>query len=124
MEKRKFHQSVWLALKGIADGISKERNIKIQMVIGIAVIVISLLLKISTVELAIIISISFLVIVFEMLNTGLEKLFDILRSDYDRDIGRVKDMMAGAVLLTAILSIILGFLILLNPIIDYFETAF
>jgi len=124
MEKRKFHQSVWLALKGIADGISKERNIKIQLVIGIAVIVVSLLLKISTVELAIIISISFLVIVLEMLNTGLEKLFDILRSDYDGDIGRVKDMMAGAVLLAAILSIILGFLILLNPIIDYFETAF
>ena len=124
MQKRKFHQSVWLALKGIADGISKERNIKIQMVIGIAVIVVSLLLKISTVELAIIISISFLVIVLEMLNTGLEKLFDILRSDYDGDIGRVKDMMAGAVLLAAILSIILGFLILLNPIIDFFKTAF
>jgi diacylglycerol kinase len=59
-----------------------------------------------------------------MLNTGLEKLFDILRSDYDGDIGRVKDMMAGAVLLAAILSIILGFLILLNPIIDFFKTAF
>jgi diacylglycerol kinase len=124
MEKRKFHQSAWLALKGIASGISKERNIKIQMVIGIAVIVVSLLLKISTTELAIIISISFLVIVLEMLNTGLEKLFDILRPDYDRDIGKVKDMIAGAVLMSAILSIILGFLILLGPIIDFFKTSF
>lgn len=119
-EKRKLHQSVWLALKGISDGISSERNIKIQIVIGIVVIIASILLKISTIELAIIISICFFVIIIEMLNTSLEKLIDKLLPEHDGDIGRIKDLAAGAVLLAAILSVILGFLILLEPILDLF----
>ena len=119
-EKRKLHQSVMLALKGIADGISSERNIKIQIVIGIAVIIASVLLKISTAELAIIIFICFFVIIMEMLNTSLEKLIDKLLPEHDGDIGRIKDLAAGAVLLAAILSVILGFLILLEPIMDLF----
>ena len=120
MEKRKLHQSVWIAIRGIADGISRERNIKIQVVIGIAVIVASILLKLSTTELALIIFICFFVIIMEMLNTSLEKLIDKLSPEHDGDIGRIKDLAAGAVLLAVILSIILGFLILLRPIIDLF----
>ena len=111
---------MWLALKGIADGISSERNIKIQVVIGIAVIIASMLLNISTVELAIIIFVCFFVIIMEMLNTSLEKLLDKLRPEHDGDIGRIKDLIAGAVLLAVVLSITLGFLILLEPIIGLF----
>jgi len=120
MSKRRFHENVWLALKGMADGISSERNIKIQVVIGIAIIIASVLLKISTVELGLIIFICFFVIIMEMLNTSLEKLLDKLRPEHDGDIGRIKDLVAGAVLLAVILSVILGFLILLGPIIDRF----
>jgi diacylglycerol kinase len=119
-KKRKLHQSVLLALKGIADGISSERNIKIQIVIGIVVIIASILLKISTTEMALIIFICFFVIIMEMFNTSLEKLIDKLLPEHDGDIGRIKDLAAGAVLLAATLSVILGFLILLDPIIDLF----
>ena len=85
-EKRKLHQSIWLALKGITDGISSERNIKIQIVIGIVVIIASILLKISTTEMALIIFICFFVIIMEMFNTSLEKLTDKLLPEHDGDI--------------------------------------
>jgi len=119
MNKNKFHKSLLFAVKGIVSGISKERNIKIQILIGFAVILISLLLGIPNIEFIIILFISFFVIIMELLNTCIEKLIDKLSPGYDKDYGEIKDMAAGAVLLTVILSIIIGFLILLNPIINF-----
>lgn len=124
MKKQAFHRSILLALKGIAYGISKERNLKIQLLIGIIVLIISLLLKISRVEYIIILFVCFFVIALELLNTALEKLIDKKYPDYDKDIGRIKDIVAGVVLLAVILSVITGILILANPVIDFFKTTF
>lgn len=122
MGKLPFHKSVLLALKGIAYGILKERNLKIQLLIGIIVVIISLLLKISRAEFIIILFVCFFVIALELLNTALEKLIDSKYPDYDKDIGRIKDILAGVVLLAVILSVITGILILANPVIDFFKT--
>ena len=118
MKKNKFYKSVLFALTGIAHGISKERNIKIQVLIGISVILISILLRIPKIEFIIILFISFFVIILELLNTSLEKLIDKICPQYDAEYGRIKDITAGAVLLAVILSIIIGVLILFRPIIS------
>ncbi len=115
MEKTNFFKSVFFALTGIAHGISKERNIKIQMLIGFGIILLSYFLNISRIEFIIIIIVTFLVISFELTNTALEKLIDHIHPDFDIKIGRVKDIMAGAVLLIVFLSIIVGLLILFVP---------
>ena len=124
MKKLAFHRSVLLALQGIAHGISKERNLKIQLLIGIIVIIISLLLKIARVEFIIILFVCFFVITLELLNTALEKLIDKKYPDYDKDVGRIKDILAGVVLLAVILSVITGIIILTGPVIDFFKTTF
>ena len=124
MKKCPFKKSLLTALRGIAADISTERNIKIQIAIGILVIIVSLLLKIPRVEFALILIVCFFVISLEMINTSIEKLIDKLSPGQDNDYGRVTDLMAVAVLLAVILSVILGFLILLNPIIDFFKNTF
>lgn len=117
----KFIGSFLVALKGIFYGISRERNIKIQIVIGLGVLVISFLLGISKIDFIILLSISFLVIILELINTCFEKLIDTITLEYHREFGKIKDMMAGAVLLSVILSVIVGFLILYEPLINMFK---
>lgn len=115
MQKTNFIKSVKYALLGLAHGISTERNIKIQMIIGLGIIILSLLLQISRIEFILIIMVTFLVLSFELGNTALEKLLDRIHPDFDKDIGHVKDIMAGAVLLIVVLSMIVGLAILFEP---------
>jgi diacylglycerol kinase len=115
MQKANFLKSVFCALIGIAHGISKERNIKIQIMFGFGIIVLAYFLAISKLEFIIIIIMTFLVPSFELANTAIEKLIDHFHPDFDIEIGRIKDIMAGAVLLIVILSIIVGLLILFVP---------
>lgn len=122
MAKRKLHKSIFVALGGIAHGVSTERNIKIQGAVGIMVLIISLLLQIPRSDFIIILLVSFLVIICELMNTALERLIDHLHPHNHDNIGKVKDMIAGAVLLSIILAIIVGLLILWNPLIELFGT--
>lgn len=118
MKNLSFIKSFIVALKGIFYGISGERNIKIQIAIGLGVLIISGLLRISKIEFIIILSVSFLVIILELINTSFEKLIDEITLEYHKGFGRIKDIMAGVVLLGVVLSVIVGFLILYKPLIN------
>lgn len=118
MTRTKLTESFLIAARGVIHEISKERNIKIQIIISLGVIVISILLKISKIDFIIILSVCFLVIILELLNKSFEKLIDVISPNYNKELGRVKDIAAAAVLLSAFLSIIVGLLILYRPIIN------
>jgi diacylglycerol kinase len=112
----KLGKGIITACSGIAHSISKESNIKIQFVIALIVILVASLLGITRAEFALIIVVAFLVIILEMVNTSIEKLIDRLSPYYDKDYGKIKDMMGGAVLFSALLAIIIAVLILVRPI--------
>ena len=112
---KKFFKSFIYAFKGIYCSIHKQRNIKVQLIIGILVILWSLLIHIPRDKFLIILFICFFVIIMEMINTAMEKLINILSPKYNKKYGMIKDIMAGAVLLSAILSVILGLYILYKP---------
>ena len=118
MTNKKFRESIITAMEGIACGFSSERNIKIQAIIGFLVIIIALLLGISKTNFILILIITFLVIIAELINTSLEKLIDFTHPKKHEEIKRVKDMLAGAVLLSVLLAVIVGLLILLTPAIE------
>lgn len=54
-----------------------------------------------------------LVLAAESLNTAVEKLCDYLQPDFDKKIGFIKDLSAGAVTFAAIAAIIVGGIIYL-----------
>jgi diacylglycerol kinase len=62
------------------------------------------------------------VISMEMLNTAIEKLCDVVHKELHPDIKRVKDIAAGAVLVSAIFSLMTGLIIFLPKIILYFKS--
>ncbi len=49
-----------------------------------------------------------LVLALELVNTAVEELVDLLSPEYRKRAGRIKDLMAGAVLVAAIVSLVIA----------------
>lgn len=88
-----------------------ERNFQIE---GLALIINLLLivyLKVTELEAALILVVSFSVLSLEILNTCVEKICDIIQPNFDERIKIIKDMAAGSVFLMAMASVVVGVLI-------------
>jgi diacylglycerol kinase len=118
MTKISFIDSTLCATRGLFKGISNERNIKIQILIGMLLIFTAAILEISKIYLITIIIVCFLVVILELFNMGFERLIDLVSPEYNKDFGRVKDAMAGVVLLTFGLAAIVSFIILYQPVLN------
>ncbi len=78
------------------------------------------ILKLTFAETAIIIFAGGLVMVGEMINTGMETLVDLISPEYHPLAGRIKDIAAGSVLVSSIVAVIIGIIIFLPAIIELF----
>jgi len=121
MTRTTFRDSAFCATRGLFKGVSNERNIKIQLIIGSVIILTSILLGISKTYIITIIVVCFLVVILEMFNRGFEKLIDLISPEYNKEFGKVKDIMAGVVLLTFIMAMIVSFMILYHPVITFLK---
>ncbi|HLD92431.1 MAG TPA: diacylglycerol kinase family protein [Patescibacteria group bacterium] len=101
------------AFRGISDALRSETNLRIHFLISIIVILFAIYFKFSMVEFAILFLIISLVIILEFINTTVEKLSDIVHPDKSEEVRIVKDISAGAVLIGAISSIVIGIFLFL-----------
>ncbi|GHU64774.1 hypothetical protein FACS1894123_09990 [Bacteroidia bacterium] len=69
----------------------------------------------------IIVIVSGLVFAAEAINTSIEILADVVSPEHHPQIKLVKDIAAGAVLLTAIAAVVVGFIVFLPKIIPFFS---
>jgi len=113
-----LQKSFGYALQGISFFFRNERNGRLQLLIACCVFLAGILLSVSMTEWLIILLFVALVISLEMLNSALEKLCDHISPDWHPQIKVIKDMAAGAVLWSAIMSIIAGLCIFIPKIIE------
>ena len=118
--KQSFLNSFKIATNGIFRGLFYERNSRIQLFVATCVIILCAFLDITKLEYLLVIFLCFLVILLELINTSIEKLLDVLYPKYHPEIGLVKDIMSGVVLLSALLAVIVGFVILTEPFLKLF----
>ena len=104
-------QSQLHAIEGIIKIVKNERNFRIQIVVAILVILIGLLLKISHTDWIAVGFLIALVLISEAFNSVIEAVCDTVSKEYRVNIKYAKDVSAGAVLVSAILSVILGLII-------------
>ena len=117
----KFTKSFSNALRGIALLFKTQLNARIELSITVVVVIAGILLNISTSEwLAILLCIA-LVLGLEGINTSIEIMLDKLHPDFDTEIGKAKDVAAGAVLIAAIVAAIIGFTIFAPRLLDLFK---
>ena len=60
----------------------------------------------------------------ELLNSAIEVLSDFVEPEWNEKIGKIKDYCAGAVLVSAMISVIVGVLIFLPKIFAVFHVSF
>lgn len=106
-QKNPIHHSFGFAFKGISL-VLKERNFKIQLVAAVITIIFGFVLHISPLEWICITLCMGLVLCLEMINTAIEKSIDLLHPDWNEKAGKIKDISAGAVLVTAIASAVVA----------------
>jgi undecaprenol kinase len=104
------------AFHGLVDCILHEKNFRIQYFIAILVLIAGIFFNLNQYEWIIIFLCFAVVLGFEIINSAIEKLCDLVCSDFNLTIKKVKDMAASAVLLSAIISFIIGCIIFLPKI--------
>ncbi|MEM9001752.1 MAG: diacylglycerol kinase family protein [Bacteroidota bacterium] len=104
-------RSFGFAFKGLFLLLKTEASIKIQCVIALLVTGAGFHFEISATEWALQCLSIGLVMAIEGVNTAIEKLADYTQPEYDKHIGFVKDISAGAVMLAAIIAAIVGLII-------------
>ncbi len=108
---KKFIRSFGFAFSGIFQLLRTERNFAIQFSAMILVVLAGFYFSITISEWLIILSISALVLSLEALNSALEKVCDLYSTENDSRIKLIKDIAAGAVLISAIFAAIIGIIV-------------
>ncbi|MGD1946915.1 MAG: diacylglycerol kinase [Croceivirga sp.] len=104
-------KSVGYAFKGLFILLSTESSIKIQLVIAVLVTFAGWYFDISKIEWIIQIICIGMVLGIEGLNTAIEKIADYVQPEFDKQIGVVKDISAGAVMAVSLASFVVGCMI-------------
>ena len=84
----------------------------------IIAIILGIVLKISNIEWIAIIMVIGLVFSIEIINSAIENLADFVSPNYNEIIKKVKDLSAAAVLISALVSLIIGIIIFIPKIIE------
>jgi len=96
----------------------KEHNVWIHLFITVLVLFFSWWLKISRAEWIIVLFAIGLVLMAEGFNTAIEYLGNAISKEKNKNIQKAKDVAAGAVLIAAITSAIIGLLVFVPKIFD------
>ena len=99
------------AFEGIIHVLRTQRNLRIHFLIAIVVIGAAVALGVQRLELiALLLAIAF-VLVAEMVNTAIEGAIDVSTTSFDPNAKLAKDVAAGAVLISAVTAIAIGYLV-------------
>ncbi|PRX28338.1 diacylglycerol kinase (ATP) [Orenia metallireducens] len=104
------------AVNGIIYSLKHERNMKVHLIISIIVLLFGTFFSLDKLELLILFITMTLVFFTEMINTAIEGLSDLVSEEYHPMIKIIKDIAAGAVLITALNAIVVGYIIFFKDI--------
>lgn len=116
---KKIKNSFKYAYEGLFSAIKTERNMKIHILIMFLVVILGILLKINQYEWIICIICFAMVIGGELFNTAIETVVDMVMPYKNEKAKIAKDISAGAVLVLAIGSAIIGLIIFTPKIIAF-----
>ena len=117
---RKRLKSFTYAFNGLRILLREEHNSRIHLFATVCVIVAGVLLKISLLEWVAVAFAVGLVFSGEIFNSAVEDLSDVVCPERDERIKKVKDLAAAAVLVNAITAAVIGLLVFLPKIIQWF----
>jgi diacylglycerol kinase (ATP) len=118
---KKFFKSLLHALGGVRYALLHEQNLAIEFFCALFVIAFSFLFDISKLEWFIVIINIGIVFTAELFNTAIENLCNMIHKETHPVIKIVKDVAAGAVLITSITAFICGCIIFFPILFSFFK---
>lgn len=118
---KKLINSFKYAISGIITSFKTERNMKIHILVMILVIIAGIIFKLSLLDWIILVIMFGLVISAELFNTAIETTIDMITKEKNEKAKIAKDVAAGAVLVLAIASVIVGLIIFIPKILSFIK---
>lgn len=109
------------AFRGIVYVFKNEQNFRIQITVGILILWAIFYFPLRTWETILLILLTIMVLTMELVNSALEHFADIFKPRLHPFVGTIKDIMAGATLLTSLGAFIIGYIILSPYFISLFK---
>lgn len=116
-----FFRSLRHALRGLKTVAHNEHSFRLQLLGLIGIVIGLFVLDLAVWEQIILILLSAAVLIMEVLNSIVERITDGLKPRLSPMVKEVKDMMAGAVLLTVLASSIIGLMIFVPALLALFS---
>ena len=110
------------AFAGIASAVRGERNMRIHLLAAVAAVSLGAWLGLSACEWTAVVVCCALVMSLECLNTAIEAAVDLASPDIHPLAKKAKDCAAGAVLIAAIGSAIVGCIIFAPKVVRFFTS--
>ena len=118
-ELKRFGASLSYAFSGLKELWTKEKNTRIHLFFTIAVIIAAFVFRVSLTEWAILVLTIMAVWSAETMNSALERAVDLETQERKPLAKAAKDLAAGAVLILAMGSVVIGMIIFLPKILKF-----
>jgi len=122
-KKAPFFDSLNCAVEGLIYVIKTQRNMRLHLILGILVMIFGLVLRLDGIDFILVCLAILLVLFSEVMNTAIELQIDLISESYHPLAKIVKDICAGAVLLTSVFALLVAYLVVAKKLNDPIELS-
>jgi undecaprenol kinase len=118
---KRFSKSLRCASRGLVSVYKTEQNFRFQITVAIVVIIAMIGFQVTKREAVLLILMIAFVLVMELINSVFEKIADMMKPRIHVYAKLIKDIMSGAVLITALVSLVIGLIIFIPYFVNLFN---
>ena len=111
MRGRPLFQSFNYAIDGLVYVLRTQRNMRIHFLVAALVLMLSLVVGVNGTQFILLVLAISIVVATELMNTAIESVIDVTTTSFDPMAKIAKDVAAAAVLVSALATVIIGYLI-------------
>ncbi len=116
VKNKTFYTALGHALDGVIRAFKTERNLRIDYIIGVVVLISSLFFDFTKTEFACLCLTIGFVIFAEMINSTVEYIVDLITDKYDDRAKAAKDIAAGGVLISSAVAVIVAYFLFVDKL--------
>lgn len=116
VKNKNFYTAMGHAIDGVVRAFKTERNLRIDYIIGLFVLIASLFFDFTKTEFACLCLTIGFVIFSEMINSTVEYVVDLITDKYDDRAKAAKDIAAGGVFVSALVAVVVSYFLFVDKI--------
>ncbi|MFH1783073.1 MAG: diacylglycerol kinase [Candidatus Omnitrophota bacterium] len=114
MKQGRLVDSFNSAIEGFIYVFKTQRNMRLHFLVGLLAVLLGVFLDLSNIEIVVLCLTIAFVLFAEMLNTAIEHTIDLIKDEFHPLARIIKDICAGAVLLSAAASLLIGYILFVS----------